>query len=91
MCTCECQDELQELRRKLWVIDELDRIRVGLRHLDPRANFRETILNRHFKAELEDLFQRPMWNIREYYFDLVNERNSVCHARHFREMRVRFK
>jgi hypothetical protein len=47
--SCKCHEELYNLRRKLWVIEEMDRIRNELRRLNSSKNFRDLICDRSMK------------------------------------------
>lgn len=47
------QRELATLRRKLWVIQEVSRVKNDLINLDASANFRKTVVNGKYRHQLE--------------------------------------
>lgn len=73
------QRELATLRRKLWVMQEVSRVKNELINLDASANFRKTVVNRKYRHELEAIFGVPFHCIKDRYLNLLNERNSICH------------
>lgn len=80
-CNCvENQRELVQLRRKLWIIQEVSRIKNELRDLDPVANFRKTVCNLQYRDQLETIFGVPFHCIKDRYINLLNERNRICHT-----------
>jgi hypothetical protein len=89
-CSCDCREELYELRRRLWIVEEMDRIRNELRKINHSKNFRDLIRDRSLKPQLEEIFGRPFWNIKSYYNELLTERNWICHRYTFNEKYVHF-
>lgn len=86
MCT-NCLDmsrELNQLRRKLWLIQEVSRIKNELMLLDPVANFRATIVNKRYKYELEQIFGVQFHWIKRRYLSMLNERNYICHSHNYK-------
>jgi hypothetical protein len=71
--------ELNQLRRKLWLIQEVSRIKNELMLLDPDANFRKTVTNKRYKTELERIFGVPFYAIKARYLNMLNERNHIRH------------
>jgi hypothetical protein len=82
MCSgcIEKERELAKLRRKLWIIQEVSRIKNELMNLDAASNFRKTVVNRKYINELEDIFGVPFPCIKDRYLSLLNERNHICHS-----------
>jgi hypothetical protein len=82
MCSncLEYKRELSKLRRKLWIIQEVSRIKNELMNLDAAANFRKTVVNHKYQRELEAIFGVPFHCIKDRYLNLLNERNYICHS-----------
>jgi len=82
MCSeCLAKDrELANLQRKLWIIQEVSRIKNELMSLDAAANFRKTIVNRKYRHELKAIFGVPFHCIKDRYLSLLNDRNNICHS-----------
>ncbi|KAL7684363.1 hypothetical protein Plhal304r1_c036g0111221 [Plasmopara halstedii] len=72
--------EFAKLRRKLWIIQEVSRIKNELLNLDAALNFRKTIVNRKYHCELETIFGVPFHCIKDRYLNLLNGRNHICHS-----------
>ncbi|GMF34517.1 unnamed protein product [Phytophthora lilii] len=75
----ENQRELAQPRRKIWIIQEVSRIKNELMLLDPVSNFRNTVINKQYRKELEQIFGVPFHFIKKRYLKLLNERNDICH------------
>jgi hypothetical protein len=82
MCSncLEKERELAKLRRKLWIIQEVSRIKNELLNLDAASNFRKTVVNSKYRHELEAIFGVPFHCIKDRYLNLLNERNRICHS-----------
>ena len=76
----EKDHELARLRRKLWVIQEISRIKKELSKLDAVSDFRRTVVNRRYNRELKEIFGVPFHCVKDRYINLLNERNHICHA-----------
>jgi len=93
MCM-QCKDrmrELDELRCKFMIIEEVDRVKSKLFHLDPKRSFRDTIRDRRLKKELEDIFDCPFIHIQRKYLTLLNKRNQLVHSHSAVDRGFRFR
>jgi hypothetical protein len=82
MCRC-CLDkekELLVLRRKIWIVEEVSRIKRELLALDKLASFRSTVANPRYKNQLEEIFGVPFICIKDRYLSLLGDRNRICHT-----------
>lgn len=69
---------LVEANHKLYVIDEVDRIKMELRKLG-NCSFKFAILNPNNKEDIERIFNAPFDKCLDLYIDLRNQRNEIAH------------
>lgn len=68
-----------EAESKLNVIAKIDRIKVQLTNLSPNTQYSSLIKNDWYRPELERIFDADFDQIQGIYFELLNERNDICH------------
>ena len=84
----QLESEIQEFRRRDWIIQEVDRVKTELLELDPRVQFKKLISDVKYQRELEDIFGVPFKKIRSHYYWLLSQRNAICHSTQNRYNRV---
>jgi hypothetical protein len=68
------------------MIDDLDYIKHRLIHIGgSRQSLKNIIRNPSYKYQLEELFACPFDDIPDKFYQLLNERNKICHRYTSRE------
>lgn len=70
---------MSEAMRKLYIIDECDRIKYELMPMSKKCSFRTTITNIDNKDAIERIFKAPFAQCLSIYDDLLEKRNTLTH------------
>jgi hypothetical protein len=76
----ETQKLLDEAQSKLEIIRYVDELRQGLFDIGgTNQSLKNIIVNPRNRKRIEDLFKVSYKKSRTYFFDLVDQRNKLCH------------
>lgn len=72
--------ELTEYKNKIQLIDKVDWYKYELKKLGGSyRSIGEILKNQKYKKEIEDIFCLSQHDAIEYYYELNQERNDICH------------
>lgn len=78
-------NKLAEYHKKLELINHMDYIKMRLVEIaGPSRPFKDIVIDKSYKLELEELFDVPFDRIKDVYNQMLNERNIICHRYTFR-------
>ena len=72
-------ERCRDMSNQLGVIDRVDYIKSRLHGLDNNNSYRSIIMDRKFKIEVMEIFNRPLHECIIYYDELITRRNLIAH------------